>query len=76
MNPAVTYYLQCWHDEVGGGVNPVCSLHSVGASDSGNPRITIQVDIKLKLADEVKRLQIIISRLVVSTGILNLLYNT
>lgn len=46
--------LQCGHDEVSRGVDPVGGLHPVGAPDPGHAWVAVQVHVKLELPDEVK----------------------
>jgi len=60
---------QCVHPQVGGGVNPVGRLHFVGTTHPGNAGVSIKVYIKLKLPDEIKRLKVIITRLIISTWV-------
>ena len=37
----LTLYLRCRHDQISCRVNPVCRLHSVGASNPGHSWVTI-----------------------------------
>ena len=66
---------QCWHYQVGGGVNPVGGLQPVGASHTRHSGVTVQVDIQLELADKVKGLKVVIPSFVISTGIFDFLYD-
>ena len=65
---------QCGHYQVGGGVDPVGGLQSVGASDPRHSGVTVQVDIQLELADKVKGLKVVIPSFVISTRIFDFLY--
>ena len=58
-------YSQCWHEEIGRRVDPVSSLHPVGAPHPGHTRVSVQIHVQLELADEVKVLEIILSGLVI-----------
>ena len=74
---------QCVHSEVGGRINPVGRLHFVGATHPeqnriipslrpclpGNAGVSIKIYIQLKLPDEIKRLKVVITRLIISTWV-------
>jgi len=57
------------HPQVGCRIYPVRSLHLVRATHPGNTGVSVEVYIQLELSDEVKRLKIIITRLIISTRV-------
>jgi len=73
LGQTLVEYPECGHNEVGHRVYPVSCLHPVGATNPCHARIAVEVDIKLKFTNEVKGLKIVVTRLVVGTGIGDLL---
>jgi len=64
---------QCVHPEVCGRINPVGRLHFVRTTHPGNTGVSIKVYIQFKLSDEIKRLKVVITGLIISTWVGDLL---
>jgi len=71
LGQALVKHPQCRHYEVGRGVDPIGGLHPVRAPHPGHARVSVQVNVKLELSDEVEALEVVIPRLVVGTRVLD-----